>query len=1081
MAATTSALTTRSFDISKPLKIGGRTILTADAQVQVQGDEEVVKALAADVPLSLEKDPIRLTQASLSVSSGQRSVNFATGAGTASFSAGGGVRTGLGVYAQSSDMLRDIASLSGTGNQQIPLDQIPFPEVSAARYYAFYWGYDVQASANGSVALAGGAAVTFGASGARHRGFSVIRAHAENPPARSALTDLFGRSWQLPSQVESVDDLEPGTWIVSEVTGAFSANVGVSLGFDYNWIKSIKIDAKEILQGDVGLKIQTGVSAAFGFSTSGRYVMIVGRDSLDVNDKVVRVRLNRLRQRRWNFAFNSNLDLTTTTGTLLPAQLDDFIAAILGVHGLQTLQEVRRWTDPSQRLSDLASAFLTDYAKNQLGEDFQQKFEEIRQKVLRLFEQWDSLPNKATSALWDAIRLDRAEFTGFVTKIKEFADPNTVNQALEQALANVQFASTAVGKWVLGVVENRLLSVVVNRPEVKKVREAAQTTLDIIDGKMLNELKDFVEKKVGFPVVRRAVEENDFNSLTELLRKRLAEFLGKQTPLDSDDFNKIRETVNGLLQRGADLYAAAVAALNQTYKFSFDYAYSKQTTETALLDVCFDFAANPTLGADLKKAIAGDFTTVLPGPGQPSPEGVTFKEAALTHHIQRQSHIKISLPYFTQETIQNTTSLASYKLLSSEGNLYLNSLDASDELIRTGQWESTLSVGLNLTAGKGSEIRRYDKDGSPATLDYSFVQALPSLRTRQLEHLMDPLSKLYFPGEFAGSGASDKPSVTEWAIALDKVADGQEPAEDGLIGNSLITLNVSLPGDTLLKWLNAPEDLNDPVYMAMSRQFQKQLRRFIPLLYFQDPAKYKDLGAAQPLLVYSSLPVTTSVSISNGNVQLNTNRDLYWNWPDDSISGDRHALISSDSTSQRLAAAMSDAAKVLAATPRLAATARFYDPDKNLNRARGSVDDGPGKILIESLLFVEATLIYSAAKAGRDLAQFRSAVATPLEAVKELAQFGDKVTRTFNTKLRSVFKPSQKGSKQLLRNLGLLMFAEVTESLDPGLEVKPTAALEIAVLKSGAAFPPEGFPDELNISPDDLIIRQRVLEVGTTA
>ena len=49
---------------------------------------------------------------------------------------------------------------------------LAFPEVPAACYFAFYWGYDVQASARGSVALAPGAAVTFGAQGAQNDGRS---------------------------------------------------------------------------------------------------------------------------------------------------------------------------------------------------------------------------------------------------------------------------------------------------------------------------------------------------------------------------------------------------------------------------------------------------------------------------------------------------------------------------------------------------------------------------------------------------------------------------------------------------------------------------------------------------------------------------------------------------------------------------------------------------------------------------------------------------------------------------------------------------------------------------------------------
>ena len=1076
--ATTSPI--QAFSISKPVKIRNKTILDAAAKIGIYADPEILTAITADDPLDPLRDPIRLAKVKLGVSEPTLSVDFAGGGGTVSFSAAAGVHAGLGVYTQSAEMLKDIAALSGKGNQRIPLDAISFPDISAARYFAFYWGYDVSGSVNGSVALAPGAALNFGAEGARIRGFSVIRAYAENPPARTALVDLFGKSWMLPSQVNGIKDLQPGTWILSEVTGEFRANLGVNFGFDYNWVRSVKIEAAEVLQGDIGLKIQAGANAVFGMSASGRYVVIVGRDSLNPDEKVIRVRLNRLSQKGWNFAFNANLDLITSTGTLLPGQLDDFIAAILGVHGLQILEEVRRWTDPSRRLSDLAAAFLTDFAKNQVGEDFEQKFEEIREKVIGWFEKWDALPSKATSALWDAVRFDRDTVEGFIIQVKRLADPAAVGGELQSLLADVNFASTPIGKWLLAVLEKRILSAITNAPEADRIREAAQKTLDIIDGSLLDELKVFVEDKVGFPVIRKAVEENDFSSLTKLAQNKLAQFLGKNTPLDSEDLQQIRETVNRLLNRGEDLYRAGVKALNDTYKFSFEYAYSKTTTGMALLDVCFDFNANPNLGPELEKAIAGDFTGVLPAPGQPGLNGVTFKEAALTHNIQRQAHVRISLPYFTSETIHETSSLADYKLLSEEGNIYLYSLEADDEVRRVNKWQSSFSISLNLAVGSGREIRRYDKDGSGATIDYRFVQAVPDLRTAQLERFMDPISKLYFKSEFAGIGGADKPSVHEWAIALDKVFDGMGAPEDGLIGNSLISLDVSLPGDILLKWLKAPENKRDHVYMNMSRRFQSLLRLFVPFLYFQDPKKYETLGAAQPLLVYASLPITTSIKVSNGAIRLDTNKDLYWNWPDDSEQGDRLSLIRSSATAAKLTEVMNGVVGLLSNIPDLRGSARHYDPRDKLESVRSTVIRGQGKILLESLLYTEATIIDLAAKAGQDIAEFREAMDKAPEAVKALSEFGDKLTRIFNHKLKTVFNPDDPASKQILRSLGVLMFVEITEALDPLFEAQPTAALEVTVLKSGQVFPPEGFPDEITLGPHAISIRQRILDVGTT-
>ena len=113
------------------------------------------------------------------------------------------------------------------------------------------------------------------------------------------------------------------------------------------------------------------------------------------------------------------------------------------------------------------------------------------------------------------------------------------------------------------------------------------------------------------------------------------------------------------------------------------------------------------------------------------------------------------------------------------------------------------------------------------------------------------------------------------------------------------------------------------------------------------------------------------------------------------------------------------------------------------------------------------------------MARFRTA-SDPAAAVEQLAEFGDKLTRTFNRKLTTIFPPSDRAARELLRNLGALIFVEVTKALDPALDTKPTAAIEITVLDADTPFPPKGFPDDPEITADAVSVRQRVLEMGAT-
>ncbi|MDE0002924.1 MAG: hypothetical protein OXQ29_09535 [Rhodospirillaceae bacterium] len=85
--------------------------------------------------------------------------------------------------------------------------------------------------------------------------------------------------------------------------------------------------------------------------------------------------------------------------------------------------------------------------------------------------------------------------------------------------------------------------------------------------------------------------------------------------------------------------------------------------------------------------------------------------------------------------------------------------------------------------------------------------------------------------------------------------------------------------------------------------------------------------------------------------------------------------------------------------------------------------------------------------------------------MKHLAQLGDPSTRTCNEKLTTIFPPTDPTSRQLLRNLGALMFAAVTRALEPP-DAKPTAALrDHRVRTLGPGFRPRAFPRRPRSTP----------------
>ncbi|MEJ2110423.1 MAG: hypothetical protein P8Z37_11005, partial [Acidobacteriota bacterium] len=641
------------------------------------------------------------------------------------------------------------------------------------------------------------------------------------------------------------------------------------------------------------------------------------------------------------------------------------------------------------------------------------------------------------------------------------------------------FLPHPIRSWLLGVIETRIRHVILNTPEAARVRKAAKITLAVLETGMLDALKTFIETEAGFPKIRKAVEENDFESLTDLARKKLAHFLGKTAPLEAKDISGVRKAVHHLFSRGEDLYRAGIEALGETYGYSFDFVYSKKVLNTALLDICFDFHANPNIGEELSKAVAGDFTQLLPGPGKPAIKGITFNDAILTHRLQRQAHVGVHLPFLTSETMHRVSSLARYEFRKDRGNIHTYAMDAEDKVQQEAVWQSSLGASLNLVLEEGNEIRIHDRDKSGSAINFHLAQAIPDLYEKQLEHFLNPISELYFKSTVGGFDGMDEPSIHKWIAAIGNSVGVQASTEDGKIGNCLIKLDVRLPGSMLLNWLRAPENRVNPAYMDMSRRIQSLLRRFVPVLYFQNAEKYRDLDVAWPLLVYASLPVSTSMEHKNGRLHLNTDTDLFWNWPD--AEGFRRRLIARDETAGKLTQTLNGIVVQLSGIPELKSRAGYYKPATKRNTILSSVSDDPGKFLLESMLYTEATIIEAAFETGRNIARFREETNKAMKAVQALSRFGMTLTQTFHEKMTSVFDPSDPAGKHLLRNFGLFIFSEITRILDPKTEAQPTAAFEITVFEHDSPFPPKGFPDRMTPDAESILVRRSILPAAHLA
>jgi hypothetical protein len=325
--------------------------------------------------------------------------------------------------------------------------------------------------------------------------------------------------------------------------------------------------------------------------------------------------------------------------------------------------------------------------------------------------------------------------------------------------------------------------------------------------------------------------------------------------------------------------------------------------------------------------------------------------------------------------------------------------------------------------------------------------AFPSMRALQLRQHLQPLAPACFPRSFGESQSGDGMTVTAWVSELERYAGEAGTGSHGCLGNTLLSLRVSLPGRVVAAWQECPKSARDVRYMEMSRAVQRALRRIIPLCYFQDLHRFvaAELGIAAQVLVYQSLPVSSSILLNKDEVKLNTEENLYWDYLSEA---ECRAMIFNGITGAALSLRIEQVRELLLETDDLRVYAQDYSPG-NLDRLREMAFDPTGKnLLTRNLLAAEALAIRHACEAGCAMARFlRSSGGDPAEALESMAQFGERVTGTFHSGLSDLFR----GQGPNIRELGSLLFLEAARTLDPALRAEPSTHLEVTILRSPAS------------------------------
>ncbi len=1031
---------------------------SASVRYVVNNAPDVLFALLQNQPFP--ERIIRISEVSAQAAAGGNSLTFATGQRTVSFRAQGRVASGVAVYPDSSVLLRELGLEDDIGpGLRLKAD----PE---SNYLLLRWAYSMDARGKGNAVFGGAAAASASAESRSEGLLAVVRRLPKGMGAAEALFEAT-QSWLLPAQITSVDDLAPGTWLIADVDSQITAGLQVQYGFLYSWVRELQTQG---LSGDVGLHLHLGATAGLGVQASGRFAVVVSRESEDPKERRLRIRLFKQRQRSWSASADVRAGIRADLCRFLPPNLTDFVRAVFGVQGMQVLkdlEDVEAWTDPKAdlpgMLAGLSSQYLQKFLKDTTKVDPKKAFSEAKQTLKTWLDRWNALDHAVASFLWKQAekKANLAQIRAFNESLRQ-ASPEKAQAFLRAQIEKVNFFQTLGGQFLLALLpEENVLTLLSDRGVFQKVRERADKAAAILDGSaftdLLVRLQNQLNKRLRIEEAEKWTDDLEFEQIDEWLRLKMARFLDERA-FEKPHVRQVRETVHHLLAQKELLYEKALQALQRQYGYGVSASFQKSVSHEAVLDFTIEGAK---AGKLLRQALSGRFDALVAAPKP----GVTLHEGMLTHGIRTQSSIAVQLPFAQGSGVHLSESLAKANAIEeADGRIFWYDLKATDTAVSHRTQVSALTIGAYFRT-KANGVRVYDEH--PLTYAYSFQQFRPAMRIVELKRQIKPYALQYL-SETLGHDADA--FVEVWVEALERDAERLHPNDPSLLGDTLLRLDVTLPAQVASAWLRAPLHPQAPEYTRMSRNLQRRMREWIPFFYFQDLRRYGE-KVAPPLVAYAAMIPTTGFRME-GNRLLLADDGLYWNWPD---LNQRRALLLHPSTQSRLKQRLQEIYDLLQRLPDIPqALRRRYDPE----RIEAFTDDlltllKEKQSGFDSLFFTEATIIEKARDAGVALARFlKEADNNPSRAVRHLAAFGAAITEAFNQRLAPVYGDAG------LRPLGTALFLEAARAFLPeAASVRPQALLQVAVLKPGSGLKPDSRTPPTQASSEAVLVCRQLSQL----
>lgn len=1007
--------------------------------INASGDSGLIQAIATNDAFPPSSQDITVGELSVQVAPGGQFNLPGVDNAPVGFSVTASANASLAAYQNPANLPSDLGFADTDGQ---PLN-VSFPTDGKSRFLVVRWGFDLSGQVSGKMALDPAVNITFGASGGTGGLFAFVRAVDPAMHARDAFLSLL-KAWCTPGTVaNNASSLPLGCWVITEVTGQLSANLGLNAGYDFNWVKQVSLND---LEGDIGLRISLGLAAVLTAQLASKFYLVLNRDSATSG---VRLRLFRAKTKGWDFALNTGASVTTSTGSFLPQDLDDFIRAILGIHDPQVIKFLQ-----ASSLQDIANALGAEFLQQLRADgDVNQAFTDLQS----LLQKWDGLPHEVTTVMWNAAG-KVADLTAIQKVVQQIAtlDENSMHNLLDSLLHNVSFYNTPECQWLESAAGTGLFDLY-ESSNLAPVRQMATKAAGILDGSTaqntLVNLKSQVDKALNLPALETAVGNKDLTGVAVWVTQQVAKFLGIDLSELKNNLAKVDAAIATIRAKSQEIYQATLKALNNTYGFSLAYAYNASNTQSALIDAQFADSAQSSLAS----AIKGDFSQILAEPI----DGVTLNVCTLAHAIARQTHIETHLPWFTGISDDLATGYAKRTLAGSDsGRLQFFEAGATDTA--TIQRNTTLkrfascSIGISAQAGG---VRKFNV--SAVDFGYSFVTSNTKMTCSAFAYDFGPAASQYFPGQFGASSSATPAPFNSWVNDWDKAA-ASTPGQ-GLIGNAWVNLQIRSRAKSGVDWVSALLDgAQAPDYMAMSRAMQESIRKYLLVAYGDNPSQFANVPGKNMIsafLVYAALPGLNDFTFDGSTLTPNPKGDIVWDVRDPDLA----TAVTQAFAGPPLRQNLSRIAALLAGIPELKSSAQFYQ-NTDAQILSFVLQDLQTTDPYVTLLQNEKAVIDGAQKAFDGLRQ-----TSGKQLQQALRPFSDALVNLVTDFNRSLMSLSL-DAPQVMRLFAPLVFGAAINAMFASAAPLPQDALmDVAVLKGTSLQDPAQPP-----SQDQTVLRQQV-------